>query len=52
MQCPRSWKPFFYRQDSESSEEEEGISEEDLKKTKGWERLIKNLQAITDQAKN
>ncbi|KAJ7379669.1 hypothetical protein OS493_014073 [Desmophyllum pertusum] len=40
-------KLTFDSKDSDSSEEEEGISEEELKKTEGWKQLIKNLKAIT-----
>ena len=38
---------LYVQQDSESSEEEEGISEEEFKKTEGWKLFKEALDAHT-----
>ena len=45
---PKLTQHFLYvQQDSESSEEEEGISEEEFKKTEGWKLFNEALDAHT-----
>ena len=45
---PKLTRHFLYvLQDSESSEEEEGISEEEFKKTEGWKLFKEALDAHT-----
>ena len=45
---PKLTRHFLYvQQDSESSEEEEGISEEEFKKTEGWKLFKEALDAHT-----
>lgn len=36
----------FFDQETESSEEEEGISVEELKKTEEWSIFVKNVDAM------
>ena len=43
---PKLTRHFLYvQQDSESSEEEEGISEEEFKRTEGWKLFKEALDA-------
>ena len=45
---PKLTRHFLYvQQDSESSEEEEGISEEEFKRTEGWKLFKEALDAHT-----
>ena len=50
---PKLTRHFLYvQQDSESSEEEEGISEEEFKKTEGWKLFNEALDARTNSSKS
>ena len=45
---PKLTRHFLYvQQDSDSSEEEEGISEEEFKRTEGWKLFKEALDAHT-----
>jgi len=45
-------KNIFDQEESESSEEEEGITVEELKKTEGWKMLMEALDAKIEKNKS